>query len=142
MKITITPHALGAKPVTLAGTGAESVSGLVVANQRATQLMEYLRADERDVVARGNRGTTLSFSVTRQHAGIREAETFVVTHGAELPPEGLLTVTAAGSNGATAELYMDAVLESEEGRHIGCTTIFNYRLLGRGRLSKTKPASA
>ncbi|HTH49134.1 MAG TPA: hypothetical protein VMB21_16580 [Candidatus Limnocylindria bacterium] len=140
MLITITSAEAGAKPVKLADSGSEGVSNYTVDSRRAVQELDFLRALEGDIVARGNRRSNLSFSVTRLHRDLREAELFVNTHGQDLPPEGLLTIVCQGFEGARTTLYLSAVLTADKGSYHGCSTFFTYQLTGKGALSKTKPA--
>ena len=139
MLITITGYEPGAKPVELAGEGAKGVNGFTLGNQRIVQLQDFTRALSGDAVARGGRRSNLSFSVTRQHADLREAELFVLLHGEELPPEGLLTIQCQGYNGSRTTRYLLAVLNTDEGSYHGCSSTFRYQLTGKGALSITKP---
>lgn len=106
---------------------------------RQAQAVEGIRAVQRQELDRLNAGTELSFSLTREHPTIVDAENFVNTHELNLPNNGLLTLTSYdGQSKQTTTYIQNAELLSVSITYTGTLTFTNYRFAG-GRATPTKP---
>jgi hypothetical protein len=81
-----------------AWTDAHSVS---LNGRQVVQEAQFLRAVAGELLARGNLVNELRFTVTRQHASVAEAASFLLGAFSSLPTEGLATVVC-GAPGETA----------------------------------------
>lgn len=102
---------------------------LKINHQRVVQVGEFLRALTAQPFARGNRKTTMSWSITREHADFRAAEQFLLSHSAEIPASGTLMLIAEGSGQKTYKLS-NAELQTHESKRIGVTTLHTYTFIG------------
>lgn len=117
--------------IVLAEHGLESPSGLTITTAGAVQVAEFVRAEHAQPIARGNRRTSISFRVTRQHRDALDAQRFLVDHRLGMIWDGLLILEFRGPVGQRVERYLrDAVVESADGNHIGATTITQYQITG------------
>lgn len=134
MKITIEP-ATG-RPFELAGHGHTSPADLRINGELVAETAEYLRATVVDVFNRGNRRTSVTFSVTREHASVEAAQLYLLRHEVNVPRSGLVTFEAEQARGS---LWMyDAVLNTVSSSHVGATTLHSYSILG-GEISNINP---
>lgn len=134
MRITI--KAPGGKPFELADHGYTSPDNLRINGETMADTAEYLRAAAVEVFDRGNRRTSISFSVTRTHASLEAAELFILKHETTLPRRGLIEFEAHQGRGR-AWLY-DAVLTQASCSHKGVTSVHDYAILG-GAVSSVNP---
>ena len=112
---------------------------LRVNGQRVLQVVDLARAEYVTVYGRGNRRTTISFQVTRQHRSEWEATEAVLDHDAEIPETGLLELVIT-DNGRTIKRWLaNAGVESVQMvGQIGATTQWAYSIIG-GEVLKRKP---
>ena len=109
--------------------------------ERSVQENRLLRAATAQFQNRANYRTRVSFEVVRNHASVREAETFLLGHGQDLPATGLAVFTGVNDAGAATTRYLsNAVIESLDGSGAGTTTRHRYVLRG-GQLQSTAPAT-
>ena len=107
-------------------------------NERQVQQEPLLRAASQFVQTRSNQKQEFTFTVTRLHALVTDAELFYLTHGSALPDTGSLVFTAdaefvpAGSPPSTAPTatWATATLKSVRVRYKGRTTITTYTFTG------------
>jgi hypothetical protein len=155
MRLSITIGSL-----TLA-TESDAVSELRLGGEIATEVLRGLRAPLAKPVNRGNHLDTVSFSVTRTHESLVEAQKHLVSHYLKfrnlfaaaptapvVPGTILYNPVATGiharfawdSGSVYAPYLLNATPESlPEGTHTGVTTIFNYTL--RGNWSESAPVT-
>lgn len=114
----------------LASGGRESPSDLTVNGQRIVEGVPLARALAQRTANRGNAATTVSFTITRQHATVATAELFTLVHFGQLPAEGNVTFLLGEVAEETAVVLAGAVLEAVPRRHNGVTTITTYTLRG------------
>jgi len=112
------------------GAAFESTSGLRVNGQQITQEVEFFRAPSRVFYPRGNRANVVSFSVTRTHGSLREAEAFILTHQGDLPNSGDVFFICGTPADNQVVTLPGAVLESDEGYIIGTSSTFSYEIRG------------
>lgn len=114
----------------LAGIELEAAYAIRLNGEIVVQPAAALRAIARRHFARGNAATTLSFSVSRVHDSVREAQRFALMHYAGLPKSGQLRLTL-GEPGDVEDLVMEStVLSSVEVVPQGRGTVSTYNLVG------------
>lgn len=103
---------------------------------------QFLRAAQAKAYDRGNRRTTISFELSREHADVEASEVFMLDHFASLPTgTGLLLLIAEASTGREQDFFLaDTVLRIVGSVQVGASTDHTYEFSG-GLLSKEKPAS-
>lgn len=108
-----------------------SPAGLTFDGSRAVQVDEFVRGDYPQFRDRGNKATTISFSVTRMHNSYGEAEIFCLEHENELPIVDDLSITGVKSNGGTIRrIAKKAALQNVRSQHrAGVTTVHSYQFL-------------
>ena len=89
----------------LCSGGLDGPSGLTLNGQQVLDEEHFYRAIAASFFARGNRSTTLSFSVLRQFASARAAGVHLLTVAGTSPRSGLLQVTV-GEGSDTQTLYL------------------------------------
>lgn len=123
----------------LAAGDLEGPGALRVGGAQVVQEAQLFRALAAAWFARGNHSQTVSFSVTRAHNTVEDAEWFILTHYAALPKEGDLVFVIGTGAGERAVMLEDAVLQgAPEIRNEGSTTFTTYNLAG-GLLTNTEP---
>lgn len=123
----------------LAKGGREGPQGLRINGQRVVQSVEFLRGDATQQIARGNRTTSISFTVTRGHNTIQDAERFCLEHELDVPDSGLITLVA-GTGGTVVSRYLTGCVSAIECVHEGTMTVTSYQLVG-GKMLKQKPTT-
>jgi hypothetical protein len=134
MRITIKPA--GGSPFELAGHGVTSPIGLRINGAIVADVAEYLRASSVEVFDRGNLRTVISFSVTREHASVEAAQSYLVQHAVTVPRSGLVEIEYEQGRGR-AWLY-GAVMPQANSSHSGCSTTVEYEIIG-GAMSAVSP---
>ena len=123
----------------LAEGGRESVSDFRINNEDILDVEAFLRATEISVFNRGNRKTTVKFSVKRTHDSVEAAETFILEHSTDMPGHGLVTFVAVSATGSETSRYLqDASVEVAEASYTGSTTYHTYTIIG-GRMLTVRP---
>ena len=107
----------------LTPTPYESASGTALATERLVQQTPLARAKEAFTAARGNRITTLEFSVVRKFDTLVAAETFALDHENKLPATGELLVN-------DQRRLTNACLASVHFGQIGVSIPITYRFTG------------
>jgi hypothetical protein len=110
------------------GTG-EFEEEFKINGQPLVQVGEHLRAVNAKPYGRGNMKTTVSWTATKEHNSMQEAEAFQLLHHSEIPTTGSLVCTAEG-NGRAPYTLSNAQLQSHDGSRIGVTTIHKYIFTG------------
>lgn len=110
-------------------SSAEFDQEFKVNGQRLVQVREHLRAVNAKPTRRGNRKTTISWSATKEHASMHDAEAFLLEHEVSIPSAGTLVCIAEGSGQSAYELS-DAALQSHVGQRIGVATLHQYIFVG------------
>ena len=109
-------------------------------NERQVQQEPLLRAASQFVQTRSNQKQEFTFTVTRLHALVTDAELFYLTHGSALPDTGSLVFTADGEfvpAGSPAATWSTATLKSVRVRYKGRTTITTYTFTGAAIVQDT-----
>ncbi len=123
----------------LSEDGQLSPDSLRVNGKRVIQIAALLRADASVTFNRKNTVTTIGFSITREHASVREAEAFLIQHEAEIPSSGIVEFVCYDGDGGESSFYLETgFLEVTDATYIGCSTFHSYSLVG-GRITITKP---
>lgn len=123
----------------LAEAGQLSPDSLRVNGRRSIQIAALLRAEASKTFNRKNTVTTISFSITREHASFREAESYMIEHEAGIPASGIVEFICHDENGGESSFYLDTgFLETSEAYSIGVSTIHSYTIVG-GRITTVKP---
>lgn len=112
----------------LATGGRESPAGFQINGQQTVQIAPILRSATAGVYGRGNKYLTITFNITRQHASVAAAQTFLWTHALTLPKSG--TAVFYQDNEDTV-VVADAVLTAFEQSYTGRSTKHIYTLAGR-----------
>ncbi len=110
----------------------ESVQDLRGTPQSQVQESTPIGSENAVFYPRGNKKTTLTFTIERAHESAEEAADFCVRHEAQFPVQGLFTYhTDSG------ELYLPgAVAVVTQYSFRGATTTHAYRVAGGGFLTK------
>lgn len=109
---------------TLGDAGAPGVSNVRMNGRRLVQQEDLLRAEEAFNAPRGNHRTTFSFTASRLHASVDEAQAFVTFHEADLPNQNDMVITTAG--GLLVLTLKGACLVESAGHHMGMTSVYDY----------------
>ena len=130
MRISLTPE--DAPSVELTGIDKrEWPDELRINGRPLVQEAQFLRAQKIKMFARGNRKTTVSFTVKRLHDSIQAAQVFMIQHYNLLPSEGTLRLKMISDSGGAQNLTMeDSVLGAVLYWHVGKTTFFRYSIEG------------
>ena len=129
MKIVATPLPSGTA-ITL---GDDSVGDYIIdpppmpVERREAQVEDLALADQAFAQGRGNRVTSFSWTVSRQHADLATVAQFVWSHAASVPLNAALTVTqdAGSATFAAAVITEVAIVEVS-----GLNTKTRYRVTG------------
>jgi hypothetical protein len=112
--------------------------GLSIDGQRAIQVDEFIRGEWPSFKGRGQRVTTISFSVERQHRSYGEAEIFCLTHEEDLPEVGDLIIRGRTESGAPIQrLIKNAALPVVRSTHKGVSSLHSYQFMC-GEIQKAK----
>lgn len=123
----------------LADHDKTSVSNFRINGSRLVQVAELVRAETVQVFGRGNRKTTVTFDVSREHADVRTSETFILGHATNVPESGLITFEAISASGALTRRYLNAAVCSVvDCSYAGVTTVHTYQIIG-GKMLLQKP---
>lgn len=129
MKVTIGSY-------TITDGVTTSPTNLSVNEERSDEVAKGLRWASAKAFDRGNKQTTVSFEVHREHSSLGEAEKFVVTHGKDVPNNGLLTMTTFDKQ---STYIAGAQCRTIAMKHIGRSTMTNYSFIGGASTTK-KPS--
>ncbi|HSI83908.1 MAG: hypothetical protein ACAI35_04370 [Candidatus Methylacidiphilales bacterium] len=115
-------------------------SGLQINGVDMSQQVPTLRASSMRFLNRGNRLTTVSFTVMRKHADLLAAERWMLEHERDLPRDGVITLTAKHpTNGYEISLFMAEAMVMPQSTYLGISTRHSYTITG-GELVSTKPS--
>jgi hypothetical protein len=99
--------------------------------RQIVQDAQFLRALAAQPLARGNQVNQLRFTVTRQHASVAEASSYVLTAFGSLPMSGLATIVCGAYGETPVTCTFSAVLEEmPEGTFHGTRTDTTFVLRG------------
>lgn len=98
--------------VVLAAGGLESPSGFSLNGQQVNDVFEFARAASVTLVPRGNRATTIGFSVDRNFNTERAASRFKHAHFADLAEQAALNLYLGTDAAGEWVRYDDAVLDA------------------------------
>lgn len=107
----------------------EHTQDLRINGKELLQVAQFLRATRGKAFPRGNTTTTVTFTVTREHADGRTCEEFIMAHHAAIPKAGDVLFIAEGSGQSRYKLS-DAGLDSHEPVQIGVASIHRYVFIG------------
>ena len=125
----------------LSEDGQLAPDSLRVNGERAIQIAQILHAESAKTFNRLNSITTISFSLVREHASVREAEEYLIRHEADIPSSGAVEFICYDENGGESSFYLDTgYLKTTEAYYTGCSTTHSYVIVG-GRITTTKPTS-
>lgn len=134
MKITINDFILAEM------SGPVGVRDFKIVNDRLIEPAQFLRAEAGKFYDRKNRTTTVTFSVTRLHATLQDAELFLLTHESAMPRAGLVTFTARSDADEELSRYLaDALVSVAEATYTGVASRHFYKITG-GLLLTAPPA--
>lgn len=140
MKITITESAANSRPFVICNhwtkRGDDALSSFRKSGAIAIEEVELLRAAEIQVFHRGNERVNVTFSVTREHASAQASEVFILSHELDLPRQGRVEFEA--ESGRAKVWLNDAVLTITNCSFTGCSTTFEYQIMG-GVFTKISP---
>lgn len=107
----------------------EGVSGLTFNGQQINDEFQLLRALAASFVPRGNRSTSLSFSVARTFDTQRAAERFLLEHFTLLPQQASLFLTIGAVGDTEVVELANAVVDAVPTSYLGvCVTVqYNFR---------------
>ncbi len=106
---------------------------------RSIEVVQALGVADPSTYDRGTRTIDLSFTVTRVHASIKEAEVFFSKHENSVPQSGSVKLTS--SNGLVVAFIANALLiEFRLISQIGASTFITYHIVG-GLFSVTQGPS-
>ncbi len=113
-------------------TPARAMTGFALNGRQVVQEEQFIRAAQATLFARGNRTLRFSFSVTHTFGTIAEAETFALTHYANLADGPATLVFQCGTaSEAVSEVYITgAVLENVSNHYVGTCVTFTYAFAG------------
>jgi hypothetical protein len=117
-----------------------SPSGLTISGSDIQQQVALLRDTAQHVIGRGNRSTSITFTVTRQHADLLASERFMLEHERDCPRNGLITLTVRGAGGFEISLYMADASLVPQSTYLGITTQHQYQIQG-GELVSVRPTA-
>ena len=124
MKITFATHLL-ADDARLMGA-----TGLAVSAAEQAQTLRAIRAEWLQRIARGGKSLSITFSVTRRHATLDDAQDFLLQHPSSLPHQGD-AVFEIGQPGDAATLTLPAALLTVASSTLdGAATTHAYALAG------------
>ena len=124
----------------LCEAGQLAPNSLRVNGRRQVQVAQFLRAASSKIWPRKNSVTTISFSVTRQHADVRAAEDYMLNHEVAIPASGVALFVCYNEAGGESTYFFDsAALETTDSSYNGCSTFHTYTLIG-GRITTEAPA--
>lgn len=118
---------------TLSPGGYSSPSGFTIQTARNVQTRQFLRGKNAKMADRGNRRTTINFSVTRLFDTIPAAESYILLHETTIPGSGTVVFQAVDGK----KFYLkDAAVQTTESKQTGRTTMHSYSIMG-GVISST-----
>ena len=129
MKIVATPLPSG----TALTLGDDSVGEYIVdppplpVERRRAQVEELALADRVFAIGRGNRATSFSWTVSRQHADLASVVAFVWGHAAAVPVDAAIAVT---QDNGTVTFTSAVIAEVGIVEVSGLTTRTRYRVTG------------
>lgn len=112
----------------LSNGGLEGPSGLSVNGDQVIDDAQFFRALASVFYARGNDSTSVSFTVTREHASEKAAEVYVLTHRKNLPKEGDLVFYCGFPGDEQQVALLGAVLAGTSASYLGRTSRLSYTL--------------
>lgn len=114
----------------LSNGGLEGPSGLSVNGEQVIDDAGFFRALATVYYARGNDSTSVSFTVTREHASEKAAEVYVLTHRKNVPKEGDLVFYCGFPGDEQQVALLGAVLAGTSAVYLGRTSRLTYTLQG------------
>jgi hypothetical protein len=124
----------------LAPGGFAATQGIRINGQQITQEVEFFRAITRQFYPRKNRAVAVSFSVTRTHGSLREAEAFILTHYNSLPDSGDVYFYCGTDSDLQIVTLPGAVLDAvDDGSIIGTSSRFSYTVRGGALVTDITP---
>lgn len=114
---------------TLCAGGAQSPEDLSRDAADTIQIVPGLRATYAAAYNRGNRVHTLRFGITRTYAGVKEAETALLDHPAEVLTTGAVKVTTEGGT-PVVRYIRNATCHALAARQIGVSIQWIYTITG------------
>ena len=144
MKITLANFVLADHDVTSTPTGLEgstvkttSVEDFQIEEQREMQVAHFFRGKQVTPYDRGNKQTTIRFTVWREHKTLRHSEVFALEHAKKVPGSGLLKIMSRIANGVSTDRWFEAtVCAVTRSGYLGVSTFHSYELIGGEVLDK------
>ena len=116
--------------VVLADFGREAPSNLQISTNQLVEVVEYFRAEDIAILDRGVIRNEISFSVSRLHATEQAAKIFILDHAAQITGVKVLTIEIRGTGGIISRRFIEESMVTPNASHIGCSSLFQYRILG------------
>jgi len=129
MKIIVTPLPSGT-PLTL---GDDSVGDYIIdppplpVERRRAQVEELALAERVFAAGRGNRATSFSWTVSRQHADLASVAQFIWSHAASVPVDAAIAVT---QDSGTVSFASAVIAEVSLVEVTGLNTKTRYQVTG------------
>jgi hypothetical protein len=132
MQIILQPLPSGT-PIPLTGTKpTEGVSGGAISHSRIMEAIARIRADSMRYRPRQNAAHQITFAINREHDSEGAAALYWLTHAQSLPDSCDVRFRVQRFSGDIfAEVLLeDAIVTAQAGEWAGCSTTFNYQILG------------
>jgi len=141
MRIIIKDPVSGAETILCDGPGRGldrnhgPLDGLMIDDQVATQVAEFLRSDTVQAYNRRNQRTAISFRVVRESASAMAAHAWQLAFHAGCLRSGTLHLTETSAQGSTSAIKIgNAVIQSIKTTPMGCSRMIDFNIVG-GKLS-------
>ena len=111
--------------------GAEYLEDFAIDGQETVQSGSFLRAVAGKSFARGNTLTSISFSVTKEHANFETAEAYLCKMQADIPKTGdVVFTTEAAATASEKYKLSDGTIKGASRRQVGVSTRCSYVIVG------------
>lgn len=111
--------------------GAEYLEDFAIDGEEVVQMATFLRAAAGKALARGNTTTSISFSVSKEHANFETAEGYLCKMQADIPKTGdVVFTTEAAATPSEKYKLSDATIKRASRRQIGVSTRCSYLIQG------------
>ncbi len=108
--------------------GGLAATNLRLRFTRSIEVVQELGSSNPATFDRGTRTIDLSFTITRVHESIKEAEVFISKHNDTVPDSGIVALTTTA--GEVAFIANGVAVEFQLISQIGSATFFSYRITG------------
>ncbi len=110
--------------------GGVAASDLRLGFTRGIEVVQELGTPDPVTFDRGTRTLTLSFTVHRVHASIKDAELFIGNHEHAVPQSGAIKLVTTGISASIVFIISGFLTDIQLLRQIGATTSHGYKIVG------------